>query len=312
MRKSGEDTLRHLTWVLEEALSYSPHNKKFRCFFEREIRFELLKSTRGSQYPTPHHLATLMALLAIPEGFADVFDLTAGSGGLLAAAYELNRPLNSVQVTGMDYDPAWSALGTVNLLLHDQRGDASFALGSAIDFSDSQRVAFNSVLMNSPFSGSRAKWEVWNALHTEEFGTANANVLSAKSLQLLQPGGRAALLLPSGVLSGGGANARLRALFIRNHLEAIITLDNECFQPFSHVSAHLVVLQKLADNAPPPSASIWLGTVVRDGYPTGAGRDLTADPAPNVNELPRVRELVLQGRQTTWPHRLALADSYTG
>ena len=184
-----------------------------------------------------------------------------------------------------------------------------FLLAQLSSTATDERAVFDAVLLNPPFSGSRTKGEVWNALHTEDFGTSNANVLSAKSLQLLRYEGRAALLLPSGVLFGGGANARLRALFARNHLEAIITLDRECFQPFSHVAANLVVLQKRADDAPPSSAPVWMCTVVRDGYPAGAGRDLTDDPAPNVNELPRVRELVLQTRQATWPQALDVAGS---
>lgn len=307
VRRLGEHTLASMIDLLEQAIHQSPHNRSLGVFFQREIRFELLKGTRGGQYPTPYHIADLMAMLGVEGMFADVFDPAAGSGGLLAAAYELNRPANSTDVSGCEYDASWSALAAANILLHDRDEGATLILGSGLGYRDSRGAPFGTVLMNPPFSNGRPIEEVERLLGTSEFGTANVSVLTVKALQLLCPFGHAVILVPSGLLFGGGANARLRALLARHRLETVVTLDKECFQPFSNVTAHLVSVQKLADDAPPSTEPVWMCNVVRDGYPTGAGRDLTADPDPDINELPRVRDLVLQARQATWPHALDIA-----
>ena len=306
VRRLSEHTLASMIDLLEQAIHQSPHNRSLGIFFQREIRFEILKSTHGGQYPTPYHIAELMAMLGVEGMFADVFDPTAGSGGLLAAAYELNRPAKSTDVSGCEYDASWSALAAANILLHDRDEGATLILGSGLGYTDSRSAPFGTVLMNPPFSNGRPIEEVERLLGTSEYGTANVNVLTVKALQLLHSYGRAVILVPSGLLFGGGANARLRALLVRHRLEAVVTLDKECFQPFSNVTAHLVSVQKLADDAPPPAMPVWMCNVMSDGYPTGAGRDLTADPDSSVNELPRVRELILRARQATWPHALGV------
>ncbi|MFN8439657.1 MAG: N-6 DNA methylase [Caldilineaceae bacterium] len=304
------DSLPRIVWLLSLAYQQSPHNHSPAHFFQREIRFELLKSKKGSQYPTPHHLAAFMAALAISGTFIDVIDLAAGSSGLLAAAHELINDPNRIDATGVDYDPAWSALGASNLLLHDPDPGATFVLGSGISFHDSRESHYSAALLNPPFSGSRSQGEVWDSIHTDQYGTANANVLTVRSLQLLRAGGRAAILLPSGVLFGSGTNANLRAHLIEHYLEAVITLDRECFQPFSHVAAHLLVVEKLSGSIPPPRQPVWMCNVAHDGYPTGAGRDLTEETNPKSNELPRVRELLLQSRKA-WSRRVDLQDTIT-
>ena len=294
--------------LLRQAIDQSPHGQHLGTFFQREVRFELLKSAHGAQYPTPYHISRLMAELGVSGMFADVFDPAAGSGGLLAAAHELGRPANSTDVSGCEYDASWSALSATNILLHDRDRGATLILGSGLGYTDSRVDPFNTVLMNPPFSGSRPIAEISNALHTSDYGTSTVNALCVKALQLLQAGGRAVFLVPSGTLFGSGANARLRALLARHHLEAIATLDKECFQPFSHVNAHVVVVQKHSVVEAPTTKPVWMCNVVRDGYPTGAGRDLTAEPDPGVNELPRVRDLVKRARDQHWSIALNISD----
>ncbi len=306
-RRMDEGILAQVIGLLDQAIQQSPYGRTPGVFFQREVRFELLKGTSGAQYPTPHHIANFMATIGVTGTFADVIDLATGSGGLLAAAHELMRPANSTDVTGCEYDASWASLAAANILLHDRSRGATLISGSGIGFRDSRGAPYSTVLMNPPFSGSRPVGEVWDAIKTTDYGVAAVNVLIAKALTILRTGGRAVVLAPSGLLFGSGANARLRARLAKERLEAIITLDKECFQPFSHVNAHVIALQKLTDADVPSVTPVWMCMVMRDGYPTGAGRDLTADLNPAVNELPRVRELVLRSRDAAWPNVLASA-----
>jgi hypothetical protein len=296
-RQWGVEPLDGILFHLQNAFDVSPYNANWGAFFQREIRFELLKASSGSQYPTPHHVADLMAALALTGlNVADVFDPTAGSGGLLAAcrAYPWAAGL-----TGCDFDPQWAGIGSAHLLLHDAK-DASYHVDSALGYAKSYANHFNAVLMNPPFGGSRSAGEVAAMIGTR-YGRSNATVLTALALHVLQPGGTMAVLVPSGVLFGGGGEAQLRADLLQQQLEAIISLPENAFQPYSQVAAHLLVARKDT-----PTDAVWFCALTHDGYPAGAGRDLTTDPNPAQNEFPRVRDLILRTRQNNWQTQLAL------
>lgn len=303
VRQWGSERLNELLTYLQDAFNASPHNASWGAFFQREIRFELLKGSSGSQYPTPHHIADLMATLALTGlNIADVFDPTAGSGGLLAAcrAYPY-----AVGLTGCDFDPQWAGIGSTNLLLNGAE-DASLHVGSALGYASSYANHFSVVLMNPPFGGSRSAQEIEQSVG-REFGRSNATVLTALALHCLQPGGRAAVLVPSGALFGGGGEANLRQALATHNLEAVVRLPKGSFQPYSQVGANLLVFQKRPDRAEPPTQPVWFLAPEGDGYDPGMGRDLTADPAPATNGLPRVRDLILQTRAKQWSDRLSLA-----
>ena len=303
VRQWGAETLNELLTHLQDAFNASPHNASWGAFFQREIRFELLKGSSGSQYPTPHHIADLMAALALTGlTIADVFDQTAGSGGLLAAccAYP-----HAVGLTGCDFDPQWAGIGSANLLLNGAK-KASLHVGSALGYAQSYANHFSAALMNPPFGGSRSTQEIEQSVG-REFGRSNATVLTALALHCLQPGGRAAVLVPSGALFGGGGEANLRQALANHNLEAVVRLPKGAFQPYSQIGSNLLVFQKLTEDTEPPTQPAWFLAPEGDGYDPGMGRDLTADPTPATNGLPRVRDLILQTRANQWSDRLSLA-----
>src|SRR5690606_37186280 len=136
--------------VLERAIEVSertPHGQ----FFQREIRFELLKATSGSQYPTPHHVAALMAQLAITDQSKTVFDPTAGTGGLLVAAHRVNE---NVQLFGVDFDAQMVGLASANLILNSAV-DATMQVEQVLNPQRYQNDAsrYDSIIMNPPFGG---------------------------------------------------------------------------------------------------------------------------------------------------------------
>lgn len=83
--KWGTSTLSDLINNLQQSIQESPYSQDLGDFFQREIRYELLKGTTGSQYPTPHHVASFIAALGTRATTGKVFDPTVGSAGILAA-----------------------------------------------------------------------------------------------------------------------------------------------------------------------------------------------------------------------------------
>lgn len=293
-RQWGVERLGGILGHLQNAFDASPHNANWGTFFQREIRFELLKGSSGSQYPTPYHIAELMAALVLTNlSAAHVFDPTAGSNGLLAACHAYQQVGG---LTGCDFDPQWAGIGSAHLLLHGAE-NADYHVASALGYTDSYANRFNAVLMNPPFGGSRSAGEVAATIggYGMRYGRSNATVLTALGLHVLQQNGHIAALVPSGVLFGGGGESQLRADLLQHRLEAVITLPENAFQPYSQVAAHLLIAQK-SD----PADAVWFCRLIHDGYPPGAGRDLTAQPNPTQNELLRARDLILKTRQNSW------------
>lgn len=286
---------------LQLAFENSPLNNSWGEFFQREIRFELLKGSSGSQYPTPYHIAEFMATLALTGTVAAiVFDPAAGSSGLLTACtnFEVST------LIGCDFDPQWAGIGSASLILHGV-GQANYHVGSALEYANSRSSSVDAVLMNPPFGGTRNAYEVAESVG-RRFGRSNATVLTALALQSLKLGGRAAVLVPSGVLFGGGGEANLRQELSLHNLEAIVRLSKGAFQPYSQVGANLLVFQKLPEGTTTPSQLVWFLVMEGDGYDPGMGRDLTVEPEPNLNDLPKVRDLILQTRVNQWETQLAL------
>lgn len=280
-------------------------------FFQHEIRFEILKDVRRESYPTPHHVADFIAALGVnhSESPTKVFDPAAGTGGLLAAAL---RYAPNAELIGCDFDPNIAEVGVANLLLHRPPGGIEFYQESTLAIVGQWPTPiFDSVIMNPPFGGTRSAAEVEQLMRHffyDNYGRSVHTLLAAVAMQMLKRGGQAAFLLPTGSLFGSGGEERLRATLLhRHHLEAIITLNKELFQPYSGVAAHLMVVQK--GQAPTNSIdAVWFGDINSDGYLTGAGRILTAHQNPAINELPRMRDLVLRTRTATWDQTLTVTE----
>jgi hypothetical protein len=67
-------------------------------------------------------------------------------------------------------------------------------------------------------------------------------------------------------------------------LEAVVSLTQDAFQPFSALQTHLLLVCK---RTPSAHDRVWLIQVEHDGYPPGRGRDLTEPPSED-SDLPFV------------------------
>jgi type I restriction enzyme M protein len=69
----------------------------------------------------------------------------------------------------------------------------------------------------------------------------------------LREGGRAALVLPDGSLSGDGVKARVRQNLLENcNLHTIVRLDNSVFKPYASVKTNLLFFEKGT-----PTKEVW-------------------------------------------------------
>lgn len=292
--------LRSLRQVMEFLLEGLPEGEAG-AVFQRYLRFELLKSAKGGQYPTPYHVATAMAQLIDLSLGNSVVDPTCGTAGLLVAAVEQQDEL---EITGCDFDATWAALGWSNLVLHGQA--ARITVESALSLLPEHRGQFDRVLMNPPFGGALSSTELRDIIEPK-YGRRNETVLAALALELLAGDGRGAALVSRGVLFGGGAEQELRNRLLRERLEAVVALPDDAMQPYNSTGANLLLFQKTAASEQ-PTDPIWFFQLQQDGYDPGTSRDLTQDPDPARNELPLMVEAIKACRQSDWHVRLKDAE----
>jgi type I restriction enzyme M protein len=103
-------------------------------------------------------------------------------------------------------------------------------------------------------------------------------------LDLLKPGGRAAVIVPEGVLFGStGAHRELRRQLLFEHkLEAVISLPAGVFQPYTGVKTSILIFKKLGGKLKrgkaPRTESVWFYEVAADGYTLDAKRNDKPEP----------------------------------
>lgn len=250
------------------------------------------KNSSGG-FPTPRHLVNLMVDIADPHPSDVIADPASGTGGFLIAAANYLRERNSEFLLdgkqrehfhrglfhGFDNDPAFARMSTMNLLLHGiespdvQRRDSLAAWpegpgGSTL------------VLTNPPFSGSIERSALDKDLYRDTKSTKKAPLFVGRVLTLLKPGGRAAVIVPEGVLFGSQtAQVTLRRRLVVEHkLDAVIKVPPASFQPFSATQTSILVFTKTGSGG---TERVWFYEIRADG------RSLDKKRAPVVdNDLP--------------------------
>jgi len=206
------------------------------------------------QFYTPAEVSRILArVVGIGAGIRQdqtVYDPTCGSGSLLIkAAAEAPRGLS---IYGQEKDNATWALAEMNMILHGLAGVAEIERGDTITSPQfkkgNQLKAFDFVVMNPPFS--EKSWS--NGLENEygrfEFGKPPAKngdyAFLLHALKSLKSKGKAAVILPHGVLFRGGAEAAIRKeLLRRGYVKGVIGLPPNLFYG-TPIPACVVVLDK--------------------------------------------------------------------
>lgn len=178
-----------------------------------------------------------------------VYDPTCGSGSLLLkAAAEAPRGMT---IYGQEKDNATWALSRMNMILHGNE-IADLRKGDTItspQFTQGpQLTTFDFVVMNPPFSTKSWNNGLENDYGRFEFGMPPAKngdyAFLLHALKSLKSTGKAAVILPHGVLFRGNAEATIRKeLLQRGYIKGVIGLPPNLFYGTS-IPACIVVLDK--------------------------------------------------------------------
>ncbi len=226
---------------------------------------KLTTAGTNGQFRTPRHIIKMMVDLMQPSPREIVCDPACGTGGFLVAVAEylrdlkdsegnlvLNSPgnrehFNRDMFHGFDFDGTMLRIGSMNLMLHGIEDPQIEARDSLSEDYSGIEEAFTLILANPPFKGSVEKSTIAKDL-TKFVSTTKTELLFLPLfLRLLKIGGRAAVIVPDGVLFGSSkAHKTVRQSLVENHkVEGVISMPSGVFKPYAGVSTAVIIFTKI-------------------------------------------------------------------
>lgn len=224
---------------------------------------ELQSAGTLGEFYTPRAITQFMTEMVNPEHGETVLDPACGTGGFLTAVIEhlkasastvAEREAIAHNVRGWEYKPLPYMLANTNLILHDiitpniQFGDSLQRPLS--EYTRKDRV--DVIIANPPFGGVVSNNNENNFPQTYRT-KESADLFLILMIHLLKDGGRAAIVLPDGSLTGDGVKQRIRQKLLEDcNLHTIVRLPNSVFQPYASVATNLLFFAKGE-----PTQNIW-------------------------------------------------------
>lgn len=224
---------------------------------------ELQSAGTLGEFYTPRAVTQFMTEMVSPEHGETVLDPACGTGGFLTAVIEhlkasastvAEREAIAHNVRGWEYKPLPYMLANTNLILHDivtpniQFGDSLQRPLSEYTRKDRADV----IIANPPFGGVVSNNNENNFPQTYRT-KESADLFLILMIHLLKEGGRAAIVLPDGSLTGDGVKQRIRQKLLEDcNLHTIVRLPNSVFQPYASVATNLLFFTKGE-----PTQNIW-------------------------------------------------------
>ena len=121
------------------------------------------------------------------------------------------------------------------------------------------------VLANPPFAGSLDYENTANDLLQIVKTKKTELLFLTLSLRLLKPGGRAAVIVPDGVLFGSSkAHKELRRILVEEQkLDGVVSLPGGAFKPYAGVSTAILLFTKTNSGG---TENVWFYDVTADGW----------------------------------------------
>jgi type I restriction enzyme M protein len=233
---------------------------------------------QNGQFRTPRHIIQLMVEMMAPTPDDVICDPASGTCGFLIAASEYvrehyhetlldpkkNRHFNDDMFHGFDFDSTMLRIGSMNMLLHGiENPDIRYKDSLSQDHAGDEEV-YSLVMANPPFAGSLDYENTAKDLLQIVKTKKTELLFLALFLRLLKPGGRAAVIVPDGVLFGSSkAHKELRRILVEEQkLEGLVSLPSGVFKPYAGVSTGILFFTKTNSGG---TDNVWFYDLQADG-----------------------------------------------
>ena len=163
---------------------------------------------------------------------------------------------------GFDNDSGMTMLriGSMNLMLHGIQ-EPQFFYMDTLSKGYEGAGEYDVILMNPPFKGAVDKGDVHPDLPSDT--TKSELLFLHLILRALDMGGRAAVIVPDGVLFGSSrAHVELRKRIIEeNRLDGVVSMPSGVFKPYAGVSTAVLFFTRGAQ-----TKDIWFYDMAHDGF----------------------------------------------
>jgi type I restriction enzyme M protein len=242
---------------------------------------------QNGQFRTPRHIIRLMVEMVEPKPGDVVCDPACGTCGFLVAVGEYLRQNHKAMLTnkkqwehfnhhlfhGFDFDSTMLRIGSMNMLLHGVENPDVVDRDSLSQDHAGEDEKYTLVMANPPFAGSLDFESVAKDLQQVVKTKKTELLFLALFLRLLKPGGRAAVIVPDGVLFGSSnAHKAIRRMLVEDQkLDAVISLPSGVFKPYAGVSTAILFFTKTNSGG---TDCVWFYDVDADGRSLDDKRDL--------------------------------------
>ncbi len=220
-----------------------------------------------------------MVELTAPQPTDIICDPACGTAGFLVTSGEVLRErhpnllhdatlrehFHHRMFHGFDFDNTMLRIGSMNMLLHGvENPDIRYRDSLAQDHAGEEEK-YTLVLANPPFAGSLDYENTAKDLLQIVKTKKTELLFLALLLRLLKPGGRAAVIVPDGVLFGSSkAHKELRRMLVEDQkLDAVVKLPGGVFKPDAGVSTAILFFTKTNSGG---TDQVWFYDVDADGW----------------------------------------------
>lgn len=259
---------------------------------------KIASAGQNGQFRTPRHIIKLMVEMTAPTPRDVICDPACGTAGFLIAASEYlvrhhseaiyrdeaaRRRYNEGTFHGYDFDSTMLRIGSMNMLLHGVENPDIRYRDSLAQADDDEAEKYSLILANPPFAGSLDYESTARDLQQIVKTKKTELLFMALFLRLLQTGGRAAVIVPDGVLFGSSkAHKALRRMLVEEQkLDAVISMPSGVFKPYAGVSTAIVLFTRTNSGG---TDQVWFYDMRADGF----SLDDKRSPQPDTSDLPDI------------------------
>ena len=251
----------------------------------------------NGQFRTPRHIIKMMVNLVKPTPEDIIIDPAMGSAGFLIEAQQylrenhadmflnagLREHFNNNMFYGNDMDRTMLRIGAMNMLLHGV-DNPNISYRDSLSEQNTDIEKYTLVLANPPFKGS-LDYEAVSADLLKITKTKKTELLFlALFLRILKKGGRAAVIVPDGVLFGSSnAHKQIRKEILDNNkLDAVISMPSGVFKPYAGVSTAILIFTKTGSGG---TDKVWFYDMKADGFSLDDKRqEISENDIPDIIE----------------------------
>ena len=262
---------------------------------------KIASAGQNGQFRTPRHIIQLMVEMTAPKPDDVICDPASGTCGFLVAAGEYIREHHKTALTdpkqrehfhtrmfhGFDFDNTMLRIGSMNMMLHGVEDPNVTYKDALADEHSGDANKYTLVLANPPFSGSldyeNTAKDLLQVVKTRKTELLFVSLFT----RLLKVTGRAAVVVPAGVLESSGRDHKIiRKMLVEEcGLEGIIALPHWLFKPYASVSTAILLFNRTG-----PTKSVWFYRLDNDGFDKGAQKKpVDGSEIPDLLKLWQIR-----------------------